>query len=113
MSRDVDIGDGLIEDLRALPEEIVDRTIDHAVVAGHRCGGEDHSITGLNAYLTMILVRNSGQCRRWLSLTTCTENHHLLWVELFGVLNADQHARRYTQVAQFDRHLHIVEHTST
>ena len=56
MARDVDIGNALVKDFRTLPEQVIDRAIDHFLVTGNGCCREDDCIAGLNTYQAMVLV---------------------------------------------------------
>ena len=104
--------DGLIVDLSALAEQVVNRATDHLLVAGYGCGREDHRIAVLNAHKAMILVCDTGQCRGWLPLATRAYNHDLLRVKLVDIFDANERPFRNVQVAQLHRHLYVIEHAA-
>src|SRR5450755_1443276 len=113
MTGDVHIRDALIEHLRALAEEAIDRAMHHLLVARYRRCREDHRVARLDTDLAMVLVRDTRQGRSWLALAAGTDDHHLLGLELIDILDADKHAFGNIQVAKLNRHLHIVNHTAT
>src|SRR6266567_5213713 len=59
MPRNMYIRDGLVEDLRTLAEQVVNRTIDHFLVTRYRCRRENDRVTGQNTYQAMILVSDA------------------------------------------------------
>src|SRR5690242_16080289 len=107
------IRDALVEDFRPLPEQTIDCTMHHFLVARYGCSRQDHCISRLDTYQAMILVSYTREGRSRFTLASCTHNHNLLRFELIDILSANNHPFRHIEITQFNCHLHIVDHTAT
>src|SRR5215467_4082575 len=113
MTRNVNVRNGLVEDLRALAKQVIDRAVHHFLIARDRRCREDDGIVWLDAHLAMILVGNARESRGWLSLAAGTYDDDLLRLELIDVLSANQHALGNVQVSKLNSHLYIVDHAAS
>ena len=62
--------DGIVQNLSALFEKIIDCPCHHAFIPRYRCGGDCHGIAGDDMYLTVVAVGDAYQCGSWFSLST-------------------------------------------
>ena len=56
VTMNVNIGQPAINDMCALPEEIINGTVDYRFIAGYGSGGHYYSIAGNYAYLAVIFI---------------------------------------------------------
>src|SRR5512142_3380731 len=112
MARNMHIRNALIEDLRALPEEVIDRAVNHFFITGNRCRRENDSDTCLNMYRAVILVSDTRQRGGWFTLAACTDDDDLLRLKFIHILDTYEHTLRNIQVAKFNRHLHVIDHAA-
>src|SRR5438132_335759 len=113
MARNVNVRNGLVEDLRALAKQVVDRAVHHFLIARDRRCREDDGVVWLDTHHAMVLVGDAGEGRGRLSLAAGTDDDDLLRQELIDVFSANQHALGNVQVSKLYRHLHVVDHTAS
>src|SRR6266700_1435849 len=107
------VGNALIQHVRTLPEQTVDGSMYHFLIAWHWRCGQNHRIAWHDTNLSMVLVGNTRQGRGWFPLAPSTDDDHLIRMKLVDILNPNDHPLGHVQVAQFYRHLDIVDHTAT
>ena len=111
VARYVQIGAALVDDLRALGEELVNNAGDRRLVAGNGARGDDDAIARADVHLLMLGKRHAVERGHALALAAGGDyDGPVLRLALY-LVELHQHAFRDVHVAKLDGYLYHVLHT--
>ena len=110
MARDVGVLDGVVVDVGAGLEEVVDRPRHVLLVAGDRAGADDDGIAWLDLDEAMVAVGHSGQAGHRLALGAGRGDHDLVGGRGADLILAHDLARSVRQVAEIGGDAEVLLH---
>ena len=112
MARDVDVGQLMIQDLGAQPEEVVQGAVDQLLVARDRRGGDHHRVAGHQAHVAVLAVCHPHQSRGRFSLAAGTDDHRPVGGEVVQLSYRHQPVLWDLEIAQLSGHSHVLYHAA-
>ena len=91
-------------------EDAVDRLVHRALVAGHRCGREDHGVAAVELHLRVVAVRHPPQCGQRLALAAGGDHDHLVVGEILDLPHRHEHPVRNMNVPETAADVHVLAH---
>src|SRR5438876_824440 len=92
--------DGLVDDLRSAPIEVVDRLRDGLLVTRHRAGAVDDRVLLLDLYEGMVPHRHSAEDRAGLALAARCEQHDLVGPKAWQLAQLDPDLPGHAEIAK-------------
>ena len=110
VARYVQVGAALVDDLRALGEELVNNAGDRRLVAGNGARGDDDAVTRADVHLLMLGKRHAVERGHALALAAGGEDDELIARHGADALHVHKNAVRHLHIAELHTELHHVFH---
>ena len=108
--RHVGVADRVVEDVRAILEEVVDRPCDHLLVARDRAGADDDGVAGADLDVAVVAVGHPRESRHRLALGAGRRDRQPLVGDVLDAVLRDEARGRRREVPELGRDLRVLLH---